>query len=264
MRFLFLLLFLLVSPSPSLSADCLKSYPKTDVHVLDVSDSGTFLLSDNRQVKLADVLLPYAPRSLPKGNDWLLFKTSVSELRRVSKGKNIQFVQSEKWMNRYGVWSGHIRITSQDKVIWLQKHLVEEGMVRLTLTDRAYDCFSKLLPIEDLARRAGKGIWANNAYRVLAAGDVWPLIRLRGTFQIVEGTVRKVAEVKGRYYLNFGKNWRDDFTIKISRRSMRFFRKKGIKPQVLKGKKVRVRGWIRIRNGPLIEIEHPVQIEALE
>lgn len=261
---LILTLFYFFFSTPSLSDACFKEYPASDTHVIDVSDRGTFLLSDNRQVKLSNILLPYPPSGVAKGKEWPAYRRAIDAIRNKSSGKNIRFIQTEKWMNRYGVWSGHIRITSSDKSFWLQKYLIQNGLVRLMLTDKAFECFADLLALEDKARVEKKGIWGNNTYRILPAKDIWPLIRARGTFQIIEGQVTEVAEVRGRYYLNFGKNWRNDFTVKISRSSMRSFRKKQIDPKSYKGKLVRVRGWITNRNGPLIEITHPVLIESVK
>ncbi|MCW8951924.1 MAG: thermonuclease family protein, partial [Rhodospirillales bacterium] len=84
------------------------------------------------------------------------------------------------------------------------------------------------------------------------------------TFQLVEGRVVDTANVKGTVYLNFGRNWRTDFTVAIHRRALRLFEKTGVDPLLLKGRTIRVRGWLRSRNGPMIEATHPEQIEAFE
>jgi hypothetical protein len=67
----------------------------------------------------------------------------------------------------------------------------------------------------------------------------------------------------GRIYLNFGDDWRSDFTISIDRKEIPAFAAAGIDLKVLAGKKVRVRGWIEWRNGAMIAATHPEQLELL-
>ncbi|NVK19514.1 MAG: hypothetical protein HWE30_12520 [Methylocystaceae bacterium] len=83
-------------------------------------------------------------------------------------------------------------------------------------------------------------------------------------FAIVEGRVVDVAHVKGTTYLNFGANWRDDFTVKIPKANHYIFKRYGLKTDRLKDKRIRIRGWVSKQNGPMIEARHPAQIEVIE
>ena len=76
--------------------------------------------------------------------------------------------------------------------------------------------------------------------------------------------VLDVAKVKGRVYLNFGENWRTDFTVTLSSKVSRLFKKVGMDPLALKDQRIRVRGWLRKRNGPMIQASHPEQAELLK
>jgi hypothetical protein len=71
------------------------------------------------------------------------------------------------------------------------------------------------------------------------------------------------ARVRDRIYLNFGPDWRTDFTVSIETRLLKTFEKAALDPMDLKGRKIRVRGWIESRNGPSIDVTHPEQIEVL-
>ena len=75
--------------------------------------------------------------------------------------------------------------------------------------------------------------------------------------------MRAVAVRRKYIYLKFGANWRDDFTIAIPAEAHRMFKKSGLDPVSLQGRNVRVRGWIKSRNGPMIDASHPEQIEIL-
>jgi len=65
-------------------------------------------------------------------------------------------------------------------------------------------------------------------------------------------------------YLNFGKNWRDDFTVSIAPENKRVFSKQSINPLEWNGKILRVRGWVEDYNGAYIEIDHPQAVEVLK
>ena len=72
-----------------------------------------------------------------------------------------------------------------------------------------------------------------------------------------------VAEVRGRIYLNFGDDWRRDFTVRIAPRDKRAFARAGLDLLALEGRTIRVRGWIKWRDGPMIDATHPEQIELV-
>ncbi|WP_317684246.1 hypothetical protein [Terasakiella sp. A23] len=84
------------------------------------------------------------------------------------------------------------------------------------------------------------------------------------TFGIVQGLVIDVAHIKGTTYLNFGQNWRTDFTVKISKRDHHIFKSYGFDLPTLKGTEIRIRGWVSKQNGPMIEANHPSQIEVID
>ena len=119
---------------------------------------------------------------------------------------------------------------------------------------------AEMLTRERAARRDGLGIWNNRFYAIRTPQSVRRHI---GSFQVVEGRVAKVASVRKNTYLNFGENWRDDFTVTLTGRARQLFLKAGLDPMTLEGTFVRVRGWIKSRNGPMINASHPEQIEVL-
>jgi hypothetical protein len=118
-----------------------------------------------------------------------------------------------------------------------------------------------MLAAEAAARTAKVGIWRHRWYRIWQQQDLHP--GLDGFF-LIEGTVLKSAKVRGRIYLNFGQNWRQDFTITVAPRGRRLFDKAGFDHTAMPGRRVRVRGWLKYFNGPSIEATHPEQIEILD
>ncbi len=119
---------------------------------------------------------------------------------------------------------------------------------------------SALYAIEGKARAAGKGIWRLDYYAVLTPLQA---VGRADSFQLVEGRIVDLAKVRGRVYLNFGEDYKTDFTISIASPVRRAFEKAGIDLMGLEGARVRVRGWLRDWNGPMIELTHPAQLELL-
>ena len=72
-----------------------------------------------------------------------------------------------------------------------------------------------------------------------------------------------VRESGGTIYVNFGRRWSEDFTVTIAKRNERAFSAAGLEPKSLRGRRVRVRGWIEERGGPWVEAARPEQIEVL-
>jgi hypothetical protein len=103
-------------------------------------------------------------------------------------------------------------------------------------------------------------LWALPEFRVIGADEA---MRHIDSFQLVEGRVRTVERKGARTFLNFGEDWRSDFTVEIGAKPRRQFVGAGLDPGDYRGKMVRVRGWIRSRNGPLIELVQPEQIEVI-
>jgi Staphylococcal nuclease homologue len=104
--------------------------------------------------------------------------------------------------------------------IWLQEELVSEGLARVYSFPDNRACIAELLTRESEARAKRLGVWGSLAYRIQSADDLDRLGRLTQSYQLVEGTVAEVGEGGGRIYLNFGDDWRSDFTISVERKDV--------------------------------------------
>lgn len=149
--------------------------------------------------------------------------------------------------------------------IWVSGQLVSEGLALVAPNISNPETIPELLTLETAARAAKIGIWGGE--------NPWPVLTPvaaashLNSWQIVAGQIQNVGMTKDTVFLNFGKNWKDDFTVSIPltppndlRREMM---KNRINPQSLRGQTVRVRGWVREYNGALIELEMVGQLEIL-
>ena len=137
-----------------------------------------------------------------------------------------------------------------------------EARVAARVGDMA--CARALLATEKAARAARRGIWANPRFLPVNAGDFARLRAEKGRFALVQGKVLSVHATSGTIYLNLGRRWTRDFSVIILRRRRRSFAAAGIDPMRLRGRTLRVRGFIEMRRGPVIEAEAPEQIELAD
>jgi endonuclease YncB( thermonuclease family) len=114
---------------------------------------------------------------------------------------------------------------------FVQQAMLEQGQARVSARDVDKACAEGLLSAEKAARAAGRGLWADPNFAPLSAEN------------------------------HFGRHWTRDFTVIIFRRMGRAFAAAGVEPKKLEGRRIRLRGWIEQRGGPIISAETPEQIE---
>lgn len=120
----------------------------------------------------------------------------------------------------------------------------------------------QFLRLEDEARTAGRGLWGTGDFAIRGAEPNRLALDLE-TVQIVEGRVISVGDMTDRVYLNFGFDYRTDFTVSVAREHIQEFAELGLDLTSLEGRIVRVRGWLQAINGPSMSLDHPERIEVL-
>ena len=81
------------------------------------------------------------------------------------------------------------------------------------------------------------------------------------SWQIVGGAVVEAKNRGGRTFLNFGSDWRTDFTVVVSDEYGTLM---DAKPETLTGATVEVRGWIEMVNGPSIWLDDPRALRIMD
>jgi hypothetical protein len=132
---------------------------------------------------------------------------------------------------------------------------------------------NRLARAEQAAMNAHQGMWGKAGYHFAANRDArtdhtrsysdsdhnglpnLPDARKAiGKFAVVDGKVVSVEQRKWRTYLNFGQNWRHDFTIALGADQIKTLADNGIKPEDFIGQTLRARGVIDNRGGPYVEL----------
>lgn len=228
--------------------------------VVRVIDSETVLLDDHQEVRLIGALAPRSPDLSPSAEAWPPEDAAIVALRAMVQGKSVSLATSGRAQDRYGRTLAHLFIDKDGERLWVQGEMLSSGNARAYGLPGSYACMRELKAHERAAREAGSGIWGNAAYGVRSARAVGDLLRRRNSYEIVAGRVAKVTATKARTYVNFGADWRRDFTAGIAQKVLREHPEWAKSIAALEGRRVEVRGWIQYRNGPYIDIEDPSQL----
>lgn len=225
--------------------------------VVEVIDGDTVVLDDGSQVRFVGIQAPKLPLGRKGFEAWPLAEAAKARLERLALERMVALKYGGARKDRHGRRLAHLYL---DDGTWLQGALLGEGLARVYTWPDNRALARDLLDAERQARNAGRGIWSHPFYRILKAEEAG---RSVDSFQLVEGKIQNVASVRGRTFLNFGADWRTDFTVEIESADAKTFRAAGLDPKALEGRRVRVRGWLKSRNGPAIQATHPEQIELL-
>jgi endonuclease YncB( thermonuclease family) len=225
--------------------------------VTEVVDGDTVLLSDGREVRLVGIQAPKLPLGRRNFRKWPLADRAKSALETLTLGRTVLLFYGGERVDRHGRQLAHLTLADGS---WVQNVLLSQGLARVYSFPDNRALVAEMLVAERAARKARAGIWDNEFYAIRSPLD---LARDLGTFQLVEGRVLDAARVRGTTYLNFGADWRTDFTIAVRSKFRAAFEDAGVDLLALEGRTVRVRGWLDNRNGPMIAATHPEQIEVL-
>ena len=215
-----------------------------------VLDFRTLALADGRIVRLLGINLPGAPSSP-------ILDTAKEALAQLVLGRTVRMWFAGTHIDRYGRLLVH---AYDDQGRWVQGSLLAQGLVRVESAAENRGSILAMQEIEDVARAASLGVWSDPHYSVRSVDDIAQYLN---RYEILEGRVRAADVVDGRVYLNFGPDWRTDFTVSVAPGDARTFRREGINLLTFAGQRVRVRGWVRVLNGPMMDVTHPEQIQLL-
>jgi micrococcal nuclease len=224
-------------------------------NVTAVIDPQTVQLEDGTVVRLAGLdFADYDPE-----NPGEFSMTAMDILKDMLVGKEVVLYQTinkdEGRLNRMG--HNIAQLERQSDNAWVQGTLLNLGLARARTTRSNPEMAQQMYDLEEHAMKDKMGIWEKTA-AILTPEDAE---KHESSFQIVEGRIESAAIKQNRIYLNFGHDWKSDFTVSIAPEDKRAFSREKLDPLQWNGQQVRVRGWIESYNGPYMEINHPAAIE---
>lgn len=210
-------------------------------------------LDDARSIHLAGIHVP------PAAEDGTSFAMAAQALiRSVLDGVEVTLDPRSPPLDRHGRLRAQLHGGPGG---WVQGELVRRGFAIVTPDeDVAPASLQALLALERTARDGRAGLWGKGMRMPFPAERV---TAPEGAYVLVSGRVRGVATARDYLYLNFGADWRRDFTIRVPLRARRGFARQGLDLERLEGRNLEVRGYLFDLNGPMIELVHRAQIEVL-
>ncbi|MDO8875174.1 MAG: thermonuclease family protein [Pseudolabrys sp.] len=212
-----------------------------------VRDGRTLQLADGRDVRLAFI----------EGAD-----RGAGALRTLVDGRTLRLDHASPGTDRYGRLVAFATLPGAAQSV--QETLLAQGEALVSARIGSKTCAEALLAAERAARTAGRGRWADPNFAPLSSENLPGLDAARGRFALVEGRVLSVRESGATIYMNFGRRWTRDFTVTLLKRRQGTFAAAGLDVKELEGRRVRVRGWIERRGGPIIDAAAPEQIELVD
>ena len=233
--------------------------------VARVPDGQTLVLDDGSEVRLAGALAPHSFDAESTTELWLPEQDARQALERLVAGQSVSLgFAAGRRTDRNGRLLAQVFLATGGSSVWVQGRMVETGHARAFAMPGTASCLDALVELEGRARDANLGLWRSAAYQIRVADDVRELLRYRDTYQVVEGTVVSANDVRGELFLNFGDDWRKDFTVLVRPDLKRVLVARVNDPARLAGRRVRVRGWITWRNGPFIQLRDASEMEMIK
>ena len=246
-RLLFLLLFLF---------GCFLNH--SHIKVVEVIDGDTVKLENGKILRYIGIDAPEMRKKIKE--KWTYnpapFAEEAKEYnKKLVEGKYIRVEFDVKKIDEYGRLLGYVFVDNT----FVNAKLLEEGLAVLYTRPPNVKYVDLFVKLQKKARQEEKGLWGN--CKVIDASSAYKFI---GQIRTVRGRVLSTYRSQNCIFLNFGKDWRKDFTIVIFKESWDYFKRKGIDPIVFyKNKMVEVTGRIREYNGPEIIVNLPEEIIVL-
>lgn len=222
------------------------------VRAAEAADARSLKLGDGRLVRLAGIE-PFDLLRPDLAEAEAALHARLSELAG-AKALSVQLASGEP--DRYGRL---VALVAVDGAL-VQEALAAEGLALAFAGGAPLACFDRILAAEEAARRAGRGFWAGVS---LPRATPDALLQQVGHFVIFEGRVISVGNRSARTYLNFGYTWSEDVTVEIEAADRDGFGGEEALA-ALAGRKVRVRGFLEEKAGPMLALRSPMQLEVID
>ena len=164
----------------------------------------------------------------------------LATLTEALTGKSFEIVRHDP--NRWGETVATLQPDPRPEIL-------QKGLAQLETED------SSLSPAEAVAMTAAAGLWNLPCCRLLSADEA---SHRRDEWRIVRGKVVAVSLRRHAAYVNFGKDWKEDFTLSLSPALAR-----RLDAGNWAEKTLLARGWLTLSGGGLIAVSNAAQIRLL-
>ncbi|MBD8892215.1 hypothetical protein [Roseibium litorale] len=195
-------------------------------------------------------------------------RTSPAEIAKTVQGETLWAWAAGK-PNRWGLVPAWIvaapQGTAGDTALQ-QIRLIDRGLAMAAPHFSSMACSKALIEAEHSARFAKRGRWQHED--ALSTMNLNALTGAAGTYVLAEGRIVSLGKSAHTRYLNFGRNWKTDFTATLSTSQDKSFSDAlaaaGMSLEDLAGHAVQIRGVVDLNDGPHIHMTHPGQLIILD
>ncbi len=225
-----------------------------------VYDGDTFVTTDNKKVRLLNINTSETAKRNKPSEPYAV--EAKNFLQNLVINKEVILVFDKEKKDKYKRYLAYVYLKDGT---FVNSKMLSEGLAHLYTFPKNVEKFEELHLAETLARKEKKGIWSHKRWKMQDANSNKPVEKFRfGKYQTFKGTVKDVAAVGNKIFLNFGTNWRTDFSVEINKKNLKYFKQEGINPATYyKNKKLIIRGILVPVNGALIKATHPQQLEVI-
>jgi micrococcal nuclease len=221
----------------------------TSATVIRVVDGDTVELDNGQRVRLLGIDTP--EKGEPMANE------ASDMLRQLIGSGPVKLISCQE-KDPYDrllsiVWVGNVNVNMA---------LIREGMAfPLLIGPCGVPVADEVLEGASDAARASKGLYSGEVIKIVSHLDADTLI---GSRAMVRGNILSIHKGRKAWHLNFGDDYRTDFTVVLFEQGRSRFREFGIDPSDLVGAEVLVIGKVKRYNGPEIILRGPDQILVLK
>lgn len=224
--------------------------------VRTVLDGDSFVLESGLVVRLASIEAPRLRTTDPAS------VASRDALSALLSGKRVQLRYGGLRRDSRGRALAQVFAQSGDSAVWVQQVLLQQGQARVHTYQDNRAGVVDMWTAERSARNARRGLWAVPAYQIRFATPE-ALAGSANSFQLFEGRVVRAERRGSVVYLNFGEDSQTDVTATVPERSWDQWSGGVDEVLALQGRIIRVRGFVRNSNGPMVWVDHPEQVEYI-
>lgn len=224
-----------------------------EVTAASVANARSLQLADGRTLRLAGI----EPFGLLVSDHEAAEAALRQRLSELTSGAVVEALVLAEEPDRYGRVPAMIEVDGR----LVQEILAGEGLaIAFASGGDSLPCFDRILAAENAARTARRGYWDGEPLPAARPGTLGARI---GHFAIIEGRVVSVGNRTRRTYLNFGHYWKEDVTAEIAGEDREKFGGEAALSE-LSGRRVRLRGYLEEKDGPLMMLRSPMQLEVLD
>jgi endonuclease YncB( thermonuclease family) len=226
--------------------------PETGLVVSKVFDGDSIVLSDGREIRYIGIDAPETGGNRPAEYGG---KEAADLNERLAAEKEIRLEFDVEAKDHYGRTLAYVYVGDT----MINRELVAAGVAPAVSYPPNLRHVKELSAAMDEARRARRGLWADTGRWMVDANEAGDYI---GESKTVVGRVLSTGVVRAGIFLNFGSDFKTDFTAFIPTQYLTLYFMTAVADPTLayRGRVIEVTGTINERNGPTIRVTHPDQI----